>query len=322
MGGPSAEHEVSLATGAEVLGHLNRNKYRVKPVLITKRNEWLAGKKRVTPNEALRGVDVVFNAMHGEYGEDGKIQALLELRGLVYTGSGVAASMFGMDKFASRNIFKSGGLAVPKTLKITKEEYRNDRKRVRSDLFKSHSKGPWVIKPCSRGSSVGISIVRELRGFDRAFRIVFRFDDTALVENYLRGKEITVPVLERDSGRPAALPIVEIRPRKSAFFDYNEKYGKGGADEIVPAPISRQIRKRAEMAALAAHKLLGCHGYSRVDCIVVRGRPYILELNTLPGLTPASLFPKAAKAAGIDFSDLLDILIANALRKNERGGYG
>ncbi|MBI2639962.1 MAG: D-alanine--D-alanine ligase [Candidatus Sungbacteria bacterium] len=315
MGGPSAEHEISLLSGKAFLSNLNPDRYIAYPILISKNGGWFLRGKRIPPEEALRHIDVALLALHGEFGEDGRLQAFLEHHGVSYTGSAVVSSALGMDKLASRSIFRADGLRVPATAAFDKDEIGQNSKLSQKRIFQLCGKGPWMVKPKSRGSSVGVSFVRTPSAFSGAFKKAFRFESQLLVEEYLGGTEVTVPILERN-GKPEVLPLVEIRPRKSLFFDYKEKYGgEDGAEEIIPARISRRIAVLAAEAGLAAYKLLACRGYARVDMILVHDRPYVLEANTLPGMAPVSLFPKAAKAAGVEFPGLLDILIENALRK-------
>ena len=316
MGGPSSEHEISLLTGRAFLKNLDCKAYRVRAIAISKKNEWSSDGKRVSPERALKGLDVALLALHGEFGEDGRLQALLEHHGLPYTGSGVVASALGMDKLASRSVFRAHGLFVPATAHFIRKEVRGGLGSIRQKIRASCGRHPWIIKPRSRGSSVGVSLVHSPQKLSGAVKAALRFEDNILAEEYLSGVEVTVPILERTPERPEALPLVEIRPRKSAFFDYKEKYsGEKGAEEIVPARIPKRLARRTIEAGLAAYRLLGCKGYARVDVICSRGRPYVLELNTLPGMTPVSLFPKSAQASGIAYSQLLDILIADALRQ-------
>ncbi len=314
MGGPSSEYEISMLTGKAFLNNLDKGAYRVRRVAISKRGEWTLDGKIISPEKALKGLDAALLALHGEFGEDGRLQTFLEHHGLPYTGSGVVASALGMDKLASRSIFRSSGLFTPRTADFRDREIR-DPWALRRKILKSCGNHPWVVKPRSRGSSVGVSLVKAPGKLPRALSAALVFENHVLAEEYLRGVEVTIPILEKN-GRPEILPIVEIRPRKSDFFDYREKYsGEKGAEEIVPARISKKLARETREAGLAAYHLLGCRGYARVDMILSKGRPYVLELNTLPGMTPVSLFPKAAKAAGIAFPKLLDILIANALQK-------
>lgn len=318
MGGPSAEHEISLMTGQAFLSKLNPRAYRAIPIVISKQNKWFVNKKPVEPLDALRNIDGALLALHGEYGEDGRIQAFLEHCGIPYTGSGIIASALGMDKWVSRKIFQGHGIAAPHTAHMYRGDFEKQKANIAKIIRNECGTMPWIIKPRSRGSSVGVSIVRRVEDLPTALRTASQFDEHILAETCLRGTEITVPILERVPGKAEVLPIVEIRPRKSSFFDYREKYdGDKGAEEIVPARITKTEWKKSADAALAAYRLLGCAGYARVDIILFRGAPHVLEINTLPGMTPVSLFPKSAASAKIDYAQLLDILIKNALSKNK-----
>lgn len=315
MGGLGAEHEISMLSGQAMLQHLNRKRYLVRTIAISKENKWFSDGRLTKSHDALRGLDVALLALHGEFGEDGRMQAFLEHYRIPYTGSGVIASALGMDKLVSRSIFRNHGIFTPRTAALGQREFAKKGGVLSRKIQADCGSLPWVVKPRGRGSSVGVSIVKDARGLPKAIRYALGFDDQILVEEYLRGTEITVPVLERKPGKPEVLPIVEIRPKKSAFFDYREKYaGAGGAEEIIPARIGKRDLQKSVESALAAYRLLGCKGYARIDAILLGGRPYILEVNTLPGMTPVSLFPKSAQASGIAYSQLLDILIANALR--------
>lgn len=318
MGGPSAEHKISLMTGQAFLSKLNPRAYRAMPIIISKQNKWLVNKKPVEPPCALRNIDGALLALHGEYGEDGRIQAFLEHCGIPYTGSGIIASALGMDKLISRKIFQGHGIATPRTAHMYRGDFEKQKANIIKIIRNECGAMPWVIKPRSRGSSVGVSVVKRVQDLPIALRTAFQFDEHILAETCLRGTEITVPILERVSGKADTLPIVEIRPRNSSFFDYREKYdGEDGAEEIVPARITKTEWKKSADAALAAYRLLGCSGYARVDIILSHGTPHVLEINTLPGMTPVSLFPKSAASAKIDYAQLLDILIRNALSKSK-----
>lgn len=294
MGGMSSEHEVSLISGKNVLEHLNKNKYNSISVIISKKGEWLVNNKRKTIDESLKDVNVVFNALHGEYGEDGCIQGLLDCFGVKYTGSGVLASAIGMDKIKSYEIFKLHGLNVPKETTFKKGE------KV-------------IVKPSCLGSSVGISIVDNQEDLEKAIKKEKERCDVVIIEEYIDGKELTCGILENAKGQKyLALPVTEIIPPDGRFFDYEVKYD-GSTQEITPARISKKLTKEIQEQSIKAHKALGCSGYSRADFIVKDNKIYILEVNTLPGLTSESLLPKAAKQANIKFSELLDIIIKNAL---------
>lgn len=315
MGGKSSEHEISLETGEQVLRALDSNTYRAVPIVITKENQWTESGTTRSPEELLRNVDLIFNAMHGEYGEDGRIQALLEFFGVPYTGSGVAASALSMDKPKSRALFRFFQLNTPTDL-LFKESSHTPLQEKANVVLQSNPRGPWVVKPAHCGSSVGVSVVRDAMQLPDAMARAFAYDPEILIEEYLDGVEVTCGVLQDFSGSELyALPPVQIiPPQDHDFFDYNAKYS-GATQEIVPAPLARTMLDALQHAACEAHRILGCRGYSRTDMIIVNGTPFVLELNTLPGLTPMSLFPKAAKAAGLGFPELIDHLVRLARNK-------
>lgn len=314
MGGPSSEHEVSLATGQNVIENLDKTKYEPVAIKISKVGKWFLNGKPINQPDALKGHDVVFNALHGTFGEDGKIQAILEHSGIKYTGSGIAGSAIAMDKFHSREIFKLAGLNTPKTLKLKKGE--NYMARV-SFFVNKIVKLPVVVKPCSNGSSVGVQIVEDLDKLEKAVAAVFKLDKYVLIEEFIKGRELTCGVLENFSDQPiVALPVTEIIPVKNhKFFNYDAKYKRGHSSEITPAPLDEILLKKAQDIAIRAHQVLGCSGYSRTDMILKNGNGtiYILETNTLPGLTKNSLLPKAAQTAGLTIGQLLDTIITSSL---------
>jgi len=314
MGGKSSEYEVSLDTGQNVLEYLNSKKYRVTSIIITKRGDWLVGGKKKSISEALKRIDLVFNAMHGEFGEDGKIQGLLECYGISYTGSGVLASALGMDKPRSYELFKSCGLSIPKNVIINKKIfYRRANANNYAELMRKLSRR-LVIKPSCLGSSVGISIVENSKDFKKAISVATKKCNEVIVEEFIKGLEVTCGIVENTKRQKYfALPVTEIIPPNGRFFDYEVKYN-GSTQEITPARINKNLTTTIQEQAIKAHQILGCRGYSRVDFILKNNKtPYILEVNTLPGLTSESLLPKAAKSAGIGFSELLDIIIKNAM---------
>lgn len=314
MGGPSAEHEVSLATGQNVLAHLDLKKYRPLTIKISKTGKWFVNNRITTWAKAVKNCDIVFNALHGSYGEDGKIQAILESIGKRYTGSGIAASALAMDKFQSREIFKLAGLTVPKTLKLKKSENFSAQLNF---FVNKIVKFPVVIKPCSNGSSVGVQIADNSKKLSKAIADAFLIDKEVLIEEFIQGRELTCGVLENLNGQsPAALPVTEIVPLKNhKFFDYNAKYKTGHSNEITPAAVDETAYKKAQDIATRAHQILGCRGYSRTDMILTNGNGtiYVLETNTLSGLTSASLLPKAAQSAGLSLSQLIDKIIEAGL---------
>lgn len=318
MGGLSAEHEVSLNTGMNVIENLDKSKYQAIGIKITKDKEWFVGERKMTEQKALANCDLIFNALHGTFGEDGRVQALLEYYDKKYTGSGITASALAMDKLRSREMFKLAGFQVPKTLKIRKGE----NYQALLSVFTTKVAGfPVVVKPCSSGSSVGVSIVKNASQLNKALELAFQVEKKVLIEDFIEGTEVTCGVLE--SGQSiSALPVTEIVPKRGhKFFDYDAKYKNGHSDEITPARIDEETTKKVQEIAIKAHQLLGCRAYSRTDMIIqepfddAQGEHmiYVLETNTLPGLTPNSLLPKAALAAGLTFPKLLDKIIESSL---------
>lgn len=320
MGGPSVEHEVSLLTGQNVLENLDRSKYEPIAIKLSKNKKWFVDGRLSSESNAFKNCDLVFNALHGSFGEDGKAQALMEYHGVRYTGSGLCGSALAIDKLRSREIFKLAGLQVPKTLKLR----RGDNYQALLKLFVGKvTNFPVVVKPCSGGSSVGVQMVRSYSQLEKTIKDTFKLEGKILIEEFIDGKEVTCGVLENFNGQQvAALPVTEIIPKKgNKFFNYKAKYTTGSADEITPAFLDEEITKKIQETAVRAHQLLGCKTYSRTDMIIQESLDsardehiiYVLETNTLPGLTTNSLLPKAAKVAGLTFSDLLDKIITSSL---------
>jgi D-alanine--D-alanine ligase len=297
MGGRSAEREVSIKSGSAVLGALRAKGYDACALEVKDQTEG-----EIVALVRGNQVDIVFVAMHGGFGEGGDLQHILEKNSILFTGPKELASRLAMDKIASRELFKKARLRVPRYRKIKKEH---------CPLILAFMHYPIVIKPASEGSSIGVSFVdtpRQLRG---ALSLAFQYGETALAEEFIHGWEITVSVLD---GRP--LPVVEIIPKKR-FFDFQAKYEMGLTDYVVPADLHPEIAHRAQADAVLAYHALGCRHFSRVDMILKKGRePYILEVNTIPGMTATSLFPKAAHAADISFEDLCATLLDLAWRDN------
>lgn len=301
MGGPSTEREISLRSGKAVYESFIHQ--GLNTVAIDIKTDCVGENMRLLKSHS---VDCVFIALHGRFGEDGRIQELLEDLGITYTGSGVLASGLAMDKIASRRIFEIHGLAVPRYQVINKFSYAKNW-QVNSPL-----KMPLVVKPATHGSSIGLSLVAEKEGLDKAINIALGFDENILIEEYIPGREVTVGILAEK-----VLPVVEIIPRLK-FFDYQAKYSAGLTDYRVPADIEEGVLRKVQQAALNAHKFLNCSGCSRVDIILSRDNiPYILEVNTIPGLTETSLLPKAARAGGIEFGQLCRKLIELAYAKTK-----
>ncbi len=342
MGGPSSEYEVSLATGRKILSALDPEKYLIQPVVITKERKWLipppeafllqsgesrAGSTALVPREESQAltemrsghVDVAFIAMHGEFGEDGTVQGLLESVGVPYTGSGVLASALGMDKPRSRVIFRAAGLRVPDSFAFSRQEWGRDPRHIAEHALACFDL-PMVAKPANRGSSVGVSIVRQGTDVDPAIAEAFTNSDTAMLERYIAGTEVTCGVLDTDVGTTPLQPT-EIIPKERGFFDYHSKYTPGATEEITPPRLPPETIGRIQQTALVTHRAIGASGMSRTDMILGNdGTLYVLEINTIPGMTETSLLPQAAAAVGISFPKLLDHIIASALRRERTRG--
>ena len=309
-GGPSLEHEVSLKTGETVLRNLPE-KYSVKDIFISKEGEWHLDGKPAHHERIFRKIDVIFNALHGEYGEDGKVQQLLEAFGVPYTGSGVMASALGMNKILAKQVFKSAGLKVPSGFEVVLE---NELTETANKIFRKMPP-PWVIKYPSGGSSVGVFIARNFDDLKGALEKVSPFSSKILIEEYIRGREATCGVIDEfRNQKHYALPVVEIiPPAQSGFFSYEAKYG-GETRELCPSNFDMSIKRAIEAMAIAAHNAIGGRHYSRSDFIVSKKGIYLLEINTLPGLTAESLLPKALNAVGSSHKELLEHLISLALK--------
>lgn len=307
-GGPSAEHEISLKTGEAVLSGLPK-KYSGKDILLTKTGEWHFNAKPSYPEKIFQSVDVVFNALHGEFGEDGKVQQLLETFKVPYTGSGVLASSLGMNKILSREAFANAGLNVPQAMAFSK----SDGEHIGEFAHRVFKKiGPsWVVKPASSGSSIGVSIVHTFNNLIEAIEKAFGFDSKIIIEEYIKGSEATCGVIDNFRNQKIySLPPIEIiPPAEQNFFNYEAKYS-GEAKEICPANFDSEIKNKIEEATKISHQALGCRHYSRADFrITPNGKVYILEVNILPGLTAESLLPKALNAVGSSYPEFLDHLI-------------
>ena len=315
MGGKSSEHEVSLKTAQNVIQNLDPNKYLVRPVKINKDNLWSVGDRVRSPQQTLKDINVVFNAMHGQYGEDGTVQGVLEFLGVPYTGSGVLASALAMNKSKSRSLFHLNGLLTPSNTILNKKTWYENPKLIQD--IADDSQMPAVIKPNDLGSSVGIAIVNSPTEFYQAVKTAFQHTEELLLEGFIKGREVTCGVLELFQGQEiAALPVTEIIPPQGHFFDYQVKYN-GQTQEITPADLEPALLKKIQQTAILAHQILGCRGYSRTDLIISQDKIYVLEVNTLPGFTEHSLYPQAAKAAGLTFPQLLDHLINLATLQNK-----
>lgn len=304
MGGNSSEREISLLTGKEVMTHLGK---QFKP----KKYDAKTDLEKLVKDFKRKRVDVVFNALHGTDGEDGNVQGLLETYGIPYTGSGVLSSAMCFDKTITKRIYCENGIPSPKALRVSSGQWKK-HKTVILKTIKKKLGAKIVVKPNASGSSVGISVMPKQKDWAKVIQKAFREDKEAvLVEAAIRGRELTVAVLENKKGL-LGLPVIEICPSET-FFDYKAKYS-GKSKEVCPARIPENVATFAQDLAMAAHVALRCRGYSRTDMLWRGTKIDVLETNTLPGLTKMSLFPQAAAAAGIEFSDLLERLIMQALQ--------
>ena len=322
VGGTSPEREVSKMSGKGVLGALKELQYPTKIIdpayglnqpkeeekfFLEKNYSEISNRNCIDAinSNLLDGVDVVFSALHGKWEEDGTIQSLLELRGLKYTGSKVLASALAMDKEMSKVIFRQAGVQTPDWFVVSLVNL--EPKKIINNI-KQELGFPCIIKPNDQGSTVGLKLVKEESDVEEAVNVALQFSNKTLIEKYISGRELTVAVLINE-----ALPVLEIVP-KSGLYDYKSKYTSGMSEYIVPAKISDEVAKTAQEQALIAFHSLGCEGYARVDFrLSDESELFCLEVNTLPGMTPLSLVPKAAKAVGISFEELIKRIIAQAL---------
>jgi D-alanine-D-alanine ligase len=293
MGGLSAEREVSLKSGAAVYGALVERGYNAVSLDVG---------RDIASRLMMEEVDVAFNCLHGRLGEDGTIQGLLEVMGIPYTGSGVLASALAMNKIVAKVVFGANGLTVAPYVVL-----RGD------DTFNPSEAGfdlPVVVKPSQEGSSVGVSIVREAAELYPALALAFEYDDEILVEKYIKGREIQVGILN-----DRAIGAIEIVPKRE-FYDFEAKYTAGMAEHVMPAPLPEALYEKVLGQGEAAHLALGCSGYSRVDFLVTDSDEcYLLEVNTLPGMTELSLLPEIAQAMGYGFHDLVEEILLSAALK-------
>ena len=292
MGGFSSERQISLMTGEEMIKNLDGNRYEAVSIIIDQKKDWI---------EKAKGIDVALLALHGKYGEDGTIQGTLDTLGIPYTGSGVLSSSLCMDKNISKKIFRFHDIQTPNWLIFTRNEGISTQKIEQLGY-------PVVVKPNSGGSSVGVKIVYSQESLAPAVEEVFKWDDEVLIEEYIKGEEITCAILNGE-----LLPIVGIETQ-GEFFDYTSKYDDlSTVEKVIQLP--PDVLERVSTAALSCYKELKCSVYARVDMMLKDGIPYVMEMNTLPGMTKNSLLPKSAGAAGISFSQLLDQIIEASIQK-------
>lgn len=342
-GGPTTEYEVSLKSAQVVCQNISLAGRKVRPVVVKQDGRWLIWEDEIATDgdrsridgfflgaldgsapegigvaEALARllsdrVDCVFIAIHGQFGEDGRLQGFLETAGVPYTGSGVLASATAFHKGYSLSAFRLAGLRVPKGVLIQEADGLDAVRQLKLPVF---------VKPVCGGSSVGLTLVRDWSELEGAVQRALDVDGGALVEERIEGTELSCGVLDFvEDGRivSRALPPTEIRPVESDYFDYDAKYTAGKSREITPPALAAHVIERIQECAFTAHKALGCEGMSRTDMFLSPGEtePVVLETNTIPGLTPTSLLPQQAAAVGINVPALFDILIENAIFRAE-----
>ncbi len=293
MGGISSEREVSLKTGKEIIKYLDNNKYEVIPIEINTKLDVI---------EKTKGLNFAFIALHGKFGEDGIVQSVLETLCVPYSGCDSFSSGICMDKSITKSILKANYINTAKWFTLASIN------ELELDLIDELGY-PVVVKPNSGGSSVATTIVKTPEGIEKAVTDASKFDKEIMIEKYIKGEEITCCMID---GK--VLPIIGIKP-KSHFFDYSSKYDDGGAEEVI-IDLDSPLKEVVESVSIKCWKSLKCSVYARIDMIISEGIPYVLEINTLPGMTRNSLFPKSAASYGLSFSELLDTIIDLSIKRS------
>ena len=296
MGGVSSEKQVSIMTGEEMMMHLDKNKYEIVPIHLENKEGLV---------EKVKDLDIALLALHGKFGEDGTIQGALETMGVPYTGSSILSSSLCMDKNISKKIIRFEGVQTPDWIHLTNME------ELKMDELDNMGY-PLVVKPNSGGSSVGVQIVCDKETLKSAIAEVFKWDSEVIIEKLITGEEITCSVLDGE-----LLPVISIR-HQGEFFDYTSKYNdEATIEEVVKLPT--ELQARVSFAAMTCYKSLKCSVYARIDMMIKDGIPYVMEVNTLPGMTKNSLLPKSAQGAGIPYHKLLDLIIEHSLKMRGNG---
>ncbi|NFG22623.1 D-alanine--D-alanine ligase [Clostridium botulinum] len=292
MGGISSEREISLKSGKSIVDSINKNKYEVVSIVIDEKEDII---------NKVKGIDFALLALHGQFGEDGTVQSVLQTLGIPYSGCGPLSSSMCMDKDISKCILKAANIRTAPWINLRKNDAINYEEIEKMGY-------PVVVKPTHGGSSVATFIVKEEKDIKDAVIEGFKWDSEVIIEKFIKGDEITCPVFGNKM-----LPVVAIKP-KAEFFDFTAKYADGGSDEFV-TELPKKLHEEVEKMALATYKALKCEVYSRVDMIVTEDKvPYILEVNTLPGMTPNSLIPKSAAGVNISFPELIDMIIDESMK--------
>jgi D-alanine-D-alanine ligase len=292
MGGISSEREISLRTGHEIAANLDETKYEVKTIIIDKKEDLI---------EKVKDIDFALLALHGKFGEDGTVQSVLQTLNIPYSGCNVLSSAVCMDKDMTKKVIKAAGINTAGWV-IVRDDNSHNKALVKELGF------PVVVKPNSGGSSVATNLVYNENELRNAILEALKYDKEVMVEEYIKGDEITCCILNGEM-----LPVIVIKPQ-SNFFDYTSKYSDGGAEEVV-VELQKDLHAVVEKMALDCWESLKCSVYARVDMLIRDGVPFMLEVNTLPGMTKNSLFPKSAKAAGMSFSMLLDKIIEYSINE-------
>lgn len=350
FGGRSGEHEISFLSASSIIKAINKDKYSVVPIGITKEGRWISpqdselalqsgkieGKstvillndssgnaliridnnQRLEKSSNLEKVDIIFPILHGPYGEDGTIQGLLELANIPYVGSGVAASAISMDKDFMKTIFQQRGLPILKWVTIKRKEWQKDKEKVLS-LIQNNFGYPLFVKPANMGSSVGITKVHQKEELEKAIDLASSYDSKILIEEGIEeAREIECGVLGNDE--PQASVVGEVKPA-GEFYDYNSKYIDEGTQLIVPAELSDDLSKKVQEIALRAFKAVDAVGMARVDFFISKktNEIYLNEINTIPGFTSVSMYPRLWVASGLPYSELIDRLIQLALERHQ-----
>jgi len=303
-GGISQERDISILSGDKVMSALNKDKFNV--------HRYDPKYDLIKILQDASNIDVALIILHGPFGEDGSIQGFLDLAGIPYQGSGVLASALAMDKKLSKLHYKNAGLTVAEDILI------NSNMKIEPESIADHIGLPLVIKPLRMGSSFGMSIPYTIKDLNKGIKQAFKYDNEVIVEEYIKGVEITGGIIGNNTLE--SLPLVEIIPDKDrfSFFDTTAKYTPGATEEICPARLDPDMARMAQEVAVKSHRALGCRGYSRTDMIVSNGKIYVLETNTIPGMTSLSLFPQAALKAGYTFPALLEKLIYLAMEDQKK----
>ena len=292
-GGISSEREISLKTGEGIFNALKRIGYNVQYIDFKGDNI-----------SVFKNIDIAFLALHGKYGEDGTVQGVLELLKVPYTGSGILASSLAIDKIFAKKIFVFEGIPTPDYIGLDLNDSINFEE-IKNDVIKIIGY-PLVVKPSREGSTIGITVIQDESDLEDAINFAKIYDQRILLEKFISGRQFTVSLI---GDKPIALPVIEIKP-KSGFYDFKSKYTAGLTEYITPAVIDTNLNERIKELALKTHNCLGCYGISRVDLMLDENElPFILEINTMPGMTATSLVPKAAAAAQISFEKLVEIIL-------------